>query len=140
MCLMEKLQVLAELCSTMSYSTHAFSVSESTMYIIAVTRGKVRGGIAGEFGTDMYTLLYLIWITNKVLLYNTWDSAPCYLAAWMGGDLGGRWIRECVWLSPFTAHLKLSQHCLQSTLPQYKIKRFSKRRKMKPSSSKSSTR
>ena len=81
-------------------------------------------GIAREFGMDMYTLLYLIWMTNKALLYNTWDSAQGYLAAWMGGDLGGKGIRECVWLSPFTAHLKLSQHCLQSTLPQYKIKRF----------------
>ena len=75
-------------------------------------------GIAREFGMDMYTLLYLIWMTNKALLYNTWDSAQGYPAAWMGGDLGGKWIRECVWLSPFTAHLKLSQHCLQSTLPQ----------------------
>ena len=24
-----------------------------------------------EFGINMYTLLYLKWITNKVLLYNT---------------------------------------------------------------------
>ena len=69
--LMEKLQVLHELCSSMSYSTVGceFKVNESTMYIIVVTRGKVRGGIVREFGTDMYTLLYLIWITNKHLLY-----------------------------------------------------------------------
>ena len=79
MCLMEKLQVLDELCSTMSYSTHAFSVNESTMYIIAVTTRKVRGGIVGEFGTDMYTLLYLIWITNKDLLYGTGNPAQDYV-------------------------------------------------------------
>ena len=24
---------------------------------------------------------------------------------------GGEWIHVCVWLSPFTVHLKLSQHC-----------------------------
>ena len=30
----------------------------------------------------MYTLLYLKWITNKVLLYSTWNSAQCYVAAW----------------------------------------------------------
>ena len=28
-------------------------------------------GIVREFGMDMYTLLYLKWITNKVLLYST---------------------------------------------------------------------
>ena len=31
----------------------------------------------------MYTLLYLEWITNKDLLYSTWNSAQCYVAAWM---------------------------------------------------------
>ena len=28
-----------------------------------------------EVGTDMYTLMYFKWITNKVLLYRTWNSA-----------------------------------------------------------------
>ena len=28
-----------------------------------------------EFGMDMYTLLYLKWITNKVLLYSTGNSS-----------------------------------------------------------------
>ena len=27
--------------------------------------------IVGEFGIDRYTLLYLIWMTNKALLYST---------------------------------------------------------------------
>ena len=39
---------------------------------------------------DRYTLLHLKWITNKDLLYSTENSAQCYVAAWMGGDLGGR--------------------------------------------------
>ena len=30
---------------------------------------------------------------------------------WMGGEFGGNWIHVYVWLSPFTVHLKLSQHC-----------------------------
>ena len=34
---------------------------------------------------DMYTLLYLEWITNKD---HTWNSAQGYVAAWMGGDFG----------------------------------------------------
>ena len=66
-----------------------------------------------EFGIDMYTLLYLKWITNKGLLflYSTRNCAHCYVAAWMGGELGGEWIHVYVWLSPFAVHLKLSQHC-----------------------------
>ena len=31
-----------------------------------------------------------------------------FMPVWMGGELGGEWIR--VWLSPFTVHLKLLQH------------------------------
>ena len=61
---------------------------------------------------DMCTLLYLKWITNKDLLYSVWNSAQCYVAAWMGGGLGGEWIHVYVWPSPFAVHLKLSQHRL----------------------------
>ena len=41
---------------------------------------------------DIYTLLYLKWITNKDLLNSTWNSAQYYVAAWMGEKLGGEWI------------------------------------------------
>ena len=34
-----------------------------------------------EYGIDMYTLLYLKWITNKDLLYSTGNSAHFYVAA-----------------------------------------------------------
>ena len=37
-----------------------------------------------EFGMDMYTLLYLKWVTNKDL-YRTGNSAQCYV----GGEFGG---------------------------------------------------
>ena len=37
----------------------------------------------------MYTLPYLKWITNKDLLYSTWNSAQCHVAAWTGGGFGG---------------------------------------------------
>ena len=60
---------------------------------------------------DMYTLLCLKWITKEDLLYSTWNSAQCYMAAWMGGELGGERIHVYLWLSPFTVHWKLSQHC-----------------------------
>ena len=60
---------------------------------------------------DMYTLLYLKWISNKGLLCSTGNSAQCYVAAWMGGEFGGEWILVYAWLNPFAVHLKLSQHC-----------------------------
>ena len=56
----------------------------------------------------MYTWPYLKWITSKDLLCSTGNSAQCYKAAWMG-DFVGEWMHVCVWLSPFTVHLKLSQ-------------------------------
>ena len=59
----------------------------------------------------MYTLLYLKLITTKDLLYSTGNSVQCYVAAWVGGEFGGEWIHVYVWLSPFTVHLKLLQHC-----------------------------
>ena len=71
---------------------------------------------------DMYTLLYLKWVTNKELLYSAWDSAQCYVAACMGGEFGGAWIHVYVWLSPFTVHLKLSHY--SSAIFQYKMKVF----------------
>ena len=45
-----------------------------------------------EFGIDMYTLLYLKWVTNKALLYSTGNSAQCYVAVWMGGESGREYI------------------------------------------------
>ena len=40
-----------------------------------VARGKDGGKLFRKLGMDMYTLLYLKWITSKVLLYSTWNSA-----------------------------------------------------------------
>ena len=38
-------------------------------------------GLVREFRVDMYTLLYLKHMNNKDLLYSTWNSAQCYMAA-----------------------------------------------------------
>ena len=53
---------------------------------------------------DMYTLLYLKWITDKDLLHGTWNFTQRYMAARMGGD-EGEWVHVYVWLSPFDVHL-----------------------------------
>ena len=39
------------------------------------------GGGLRDFRKVMYILLYLKWITNKDLLYSTWDTAQCYVPA-----------------------------------------------------------
>ena len=39
----------------------------------------------------MYVLLYLKWITNRDLLYSTWNFAQYYVAVWMEGRFGGEW-------------------------------------------------
>ena len=77
---------------------------------------------------DMYTLLYLKWITNKDLLYSTGNSAQCYVAAWMGEESGGEWIHGYIWLRPFAAHLRLSHHCLLIGCTPVPNKRFFKKR------------
>ena len=71
--------------------------------------GRMGGRDSWGVWMDMYTLLYLKWITNKDLLYSTWNSAQGCVAAGMGGEFGGEWIHVYVWLSPFTFDLKLSQ-------------------------------
>ena len=57
-----------------------------------------RGRVVGNFEKVMYTQLYLKQITNKDLLYSTWNSAQCYGAAWRGEGFGEAWIHVYVWL------------------------------------------
>ena len=45
-------------------------------------------GTVWEFRMDRYTLLYLKWITNRDLLYRSWNSIQCYVAAGCEGNLG----------------------------------------------------
>ena len=58
---------------------------------------------------DMYTLLYLKWITDRGLPYSTGNSDQCYVDAWVGGEFGGEWLHVYVRVNPFIVHLKLSQ-------------------------------
>ena len=79
----------------------------------------------------MHTLLYIKQVTNKGLLYSTWNSAQCYVAAWMGGKFGGEWILVYVWLHPFAVQMKLSQYCWFA-IAQYNIKSSRKKKKNCP--------
>ena len=57
---------------------------------LTVARGNDEGTVGG-LGIDMYARLYLGQITSKDLLYSTRTSAQCHVAAWMGGESGGKW-------------------------------------------------
>ena len=54
---------------------------------LMVARGEEQGeGIVREFENNMYTLLYLKWITNKDLLCSTVNSAHVmWQPGWEGG-------------------------------------------------------
>ena len=52
------------------------------------------GGIVREFGIDMYTLLYLRWITNGVLLYSTGNSAQYSVI----NHNGKEYEKECIYI------------------------------------------
>ena len=41
---------------------------------------------------DMYTLIYVRWITNKDLLYNTGNSTQYSLMAYLGKEFKREWI------------------------------------------------
>ena len=73
------------------------------------THGCQAEGIVRESGMDMYILLCLKWIKNKVLLYSTGNSAQNYVAAQKRGEFGKNgYVRMYGWV-PFAVHLKLSQ-------------------------------
>ena len=70
------------------YKTEADSqTSRMSLWLLGEGWGE---GTIREFGMDMYTQLYLKGITKKHLLISTWNSAQYYVAAWMGGEFGGR--------------------------------------------------
>ena len=73
---------------------------------------QTREGRVKDFGKVMYTLLYLNWVTKKKKTFCTAHGTLLnVVTTWMRGGFGGEWIHVFVWLSPFTVHLKLSQHC-----------------------------
>ena len=90
-----------------------FSTGSSAQFFVITLwfpGGRMGEEIVRESGMDMDTLLYLTQRTSKDLLDSTRKSAQCHVAAWMGGEFGGAWIRVYVWLSSFTVHLKLPSY------------------------------
>ena len=94
---------------SMDFSADTLQASKEWHDVFKVLKGKnLQSRILDPI--DLYGLYGFIWITNKVLLYSTGNPAQYYMAVWIGGEFG-EWIHVYVWLSPFTVHLELSQHC-----------------------------
>ena len=51
-----------------------------------------------HFGKVVYTLLDSKWITNKDLLYSTWNSIQCYVPAWMRGGFENEYVYVYGWV------------------------------------------
>ena len=51
-----------------------------------VTKGEIRGGINWEVGIDIYTLLYIKWIINKILLYSPGNSIQYSVMTYMATE------------------------------------------------------
>ena len=66
-------------------------MKEMNLWLPGAGGGGREKGTVREFGMDMYTLLYVTWVTDKDLLHSTWSYAQCYVAAWMVGEFGGKW-------------------------------------------------
>ena len=55
-------------------------------------QGRRGGGINWEIGIDIYTLLYIKWITNKDLLYSIGNSTQYSVMTYMGKEPKKEWI------------------------------------------------
>ena len=56
------------------------------------TKGEEGSGRDWEIGIDIYTLLYIKYITNKDLLYSTGNSTQYSVMAYMGKESKTEWI------------------------------------------------
>ena len=65
-------------------NTNELTKQKETHRLRKQTHGSQGERIVKVFGKVKYTLLYLKWVTNKNLPYSTWNSAQCYVPAWVG--------------------------------------------------------
>ena len=74
--------------------------------------------ISQEIQEGVHTATFKLYNQQGPTVYSTWNSAQCYVPVWMGQEFGEEWIHVYVLrLSPFTVHLKLSQHCQSISIP-----------------------
>ena len=86
------------MCNLKRNGTNELTNSRRVTDLRELTCGCWGEGIVREFGMDIYTQLYFKWMTNKDLLYSTWNSALCYTAAWIAGEFAGR-MNTCMYMA-----------------------------------------
>ena len=104
------------MCLLLVYTTQAACVPLTTRNRVTRVTSLSLIGLESRFQepqtqfnkADLYTLLYVKWISTKDLLCRAGNSARCYVADRMGVELGGGWIHAYVWLSPFTETTRAS--------------------------------
>ena len=98
--------------------TYKTERDSQTQKISLLVRG---GGTFREFGKVMYTILYSKWITNKDLLYSTWNSTQSFRASLDGRGLWGRMDTCICTAESLQGSPESTEHCLLA-LPIYKIR------------------
>ena len=78
-----------------------FQVSALPSLHLSAAVNRAMAGKVEVLSIDLYTLLYLKWLTNKDPPHSTGHPAQCYVTAWRGGVFGREQIHACVWLNPF---------------------------------------
>ena len=63
---------------------------------ICTPRGEKEGGMNGEVGTNMYTLLYIKYTTNENLLHTTGNFTQCSVVTKWEGNPKRRDICVCM--------------------------------------------
>ena len=72
--------------------------------VVARGRDEGKGGAGwGVSDGHVHTAIFKVGNQHGPAI-STGNSAQCHVAAWMGGEFGGKWIHVCVWLSPFTVN------------------------------------
>ena len=69
----------------------------------------MNGGINWKIRTNVYTVLYMIQIISKDLLYSTESSTRYSVMAYFGRESNKALIYVYVWLIHFAVYLKLTQ-------------------------------
>ena len=70
--------------------TNELTKQKETHRLRKATHGCWGEGIVKDFEGHVHTAIFKM--DNKSLLYSTWNSAQCYVAAWMGRGFEG----ECI--------------------------------------------
>ena len=74
--------------------TNELTKQKETHRLRKATHGCWGEGIVKDFEGHVHTAIFKM--DNKSLLYSTWNSAQCYVAAWMGRGFIGEWVHAYV--------------------------------------------